>query len=150
MNARNYIGQKDFSVKRAIMWSHDEGDTWIGPYLNPDLPDPIVQGSMIAGDCTPVGLGVGKPLFFTNAHTTLDRANDTLMMSTSGGATWEKVLQIQHGCSEYVVDDVCCVYTCRRLIDLSLIAGTQVWCSSKTGRLGLVSTTVGPSRQTIL
>merc|ERR1712060_583875 len=24
MNARNYVGMKDFSVKRAIMWSHDE------------------------------------------------------------------------------------------------------------------------------
>ena len=43
------------------------------PYFNPDLPDPIVQGSMVAGDHTPASLGVGKPLFFTNAHTELDR-----------------------------------------------------------------------------
>ena len=27
MNARNYVGQADFTVKRAIMWSHDEGDS---------------------------------------------------------------------------------------------------------------------------
>jgi hypothetical protein len=27
MNARNYIGQHNFTVKRAIMWSHDEGDS---------------------------------------------------------------------------------------------------------------------------
>jgi hypothetical protein len=137
MNARNYVGQADFTVKRAIMWSHDEGDScewhldrhvqkqplrfvcaamshWlqsrvllaprvigIGPYLNPDLPDPVVQGSMVAGDHTPASLGVGEPLFFTNAHTELDRANDTLMMSTSGGLHWEEVFQIQHGCSEY-------------------------------------------------
>ena len=71
------------------------------PYLNPDLPDPIVQGSMVSGANTPASLGVGQPLFFTNAHTELDRANDTLMMSTSGGESWEPLLQIQHGCSEY-------------------------------------------------
>eukprot|EP01047_Picozoa_sp_COSAG01_P047512 COSAG01_NODE_4546_length_4932_cov_10.841092_1_plen_595_part_10 len=101
MNARNYIGQKSFSVRRAIMWSHDEGNSWIGPYLNGDLPDPIVQGSMIAGSATPPSLGIGQPLFFTNAHTELDRANDTLMMSTDGGARWLKVFQVQYGCSEY-------------------------------------------------
>ena len=28
---------------------------------------------MVAGDHTPASLGVGKPLFFTNAHTELDR-----------------------------------------------------------------------------
>ena len=27
MNARNYVGQANFTVKRAIMWSHDEGDS---------------------------------------------------------------------------------------------------------------------------
>ena len=101
MNARNYIGQKSFSVRRAIMWSNDEGTHWSDPYLSSDLPDPIVQGSMIAGSATPPSLGVGQPLFFTNAHTELDRANDTLMMSTDGGARWEKVFQVQHGCSEY-------------------------------------------------
>ena len=137
MNARNYIGQANFTVKRAIMWSHDEGDScehlqaalhfvfatmtrhgligsglvlhvWlcamhvgIGPYLNPDLPDPVVQGSMVAGDYTPVILGVGKPLFFTNAHMEFDRANNTLMMSMSGGLHWQEVFQIQNGCSEY-------------------------------------------------
>jgi hypothetical protein len=88
---------------------------------------------MVAGDNTPASLGVGKPLFFTNAHTELDRgvenvplfvpvviipaanrrcssfspikklkqgaffsaANDTLMMSTSGGLHWDEVFQIQ-------------------------------------------------------
>ena len=101
MNARNYLGQANHSVKRALMWSHDEGVSWSAPYLNPDLPDPIVQGSMVAGSHTPLGLGVGQPLFFTNAHSEWDRANDTLMMSTTGGATWQPLLRLQHGCSEY-------------------------------------------------
>ena len=111
-----------FESLKKLCAAHSEGKSWTAPYLNPDLPDPIVQGSMIAGDHTPPSLGVGEPLFFTNAHTELDRANDTyvrqppgrsfaerltgsfahrLMMSTSGGLHWEEVFQIQHGCSEY-------------------------------------------------
>ena len=31
---------------------------------------------------------------------------------------------LQQPCQRYALDAVCCVYTCRRLIDLSLIAGT--------------------------
>jgi hypothetical protein len=70
MNSRNYIGQQTHSVKRAIMWSHDEGTlptlaisgsarscasrcvfvdqgaSWTEPYFNPDLPSPICEGDM--------------------------------------------------------------------------------------------------------
>merc|ERR1712203_28679 len=83
------------------MWSHDEGKSWSLPYFNPDLPDPIVQGSMILGSRTPARLGVGQPLFFTHPQSAVDRANNSLLMSTDGGARWTNLLQVHHGCSEY-------------------------------------------------
>ena len=80
-----------FKTLNKLCAIHSEGKSWIGPYLNPDLPDPIVQGSMIAGDHTPPSLGVGKPLFFTNAHTELDRANDTYVRQPPGRSFAERL-----------------------------------------------------------
>ena len=41
MNARDYLGQRNYSVNRAIMWSDSEGTNWSKPYFAPDLPTPI-------------------------------------------------------------------------------------------------------------
>ena len=101
MNSRNYIGQNTHTVKRAIMWSHTQGRTWTAPYFNPDLPSPICEGDMILGAHTPAGLGVEQPLFFTHPQSALDRANGTLLMSTTGGARWTPLLTYQHGCHSY-------------------------------------------------
>ena len=80
-----------FESLKKLCAAHSEGKSWTAPYLNPDLPDPIVQGSMIAGDHTPPSLGVGKPLFFTNAHTELDRANDTYVRQPPGRSFAERL-----------------------------------------------------------
>ena len=56
---------------------------------------------MVLGSHTPAGLGVGQPLLFTHPHSALDRANGTLLMSTTGGARWAPLLTYQHGCHSY-------------------------------------------------
>jgi sialidase-1 len=101
MNSRNYIGQQTHSVKRAIMWSSDQGASWTEPYFNPDLPDPICEGDMVLGSHTPPTLGVGQPLLFTHPQSNLDRANGTLLMSITGGARWTPLLTYQNGCHSY-------------------------------------------------
>jgi hypothetical protein len=92
------IGQKTHTVKRAIMWSTNVGQSWTDPYFNPDLPSPICEGDMILGPHTPESLGADQPLFFTHPQSALDRANGTLLMSTTGGARWTPLLTYQHGC----------------------------------------------------
>ena len=83
------------------MWSEDQGKSWTAPYFNPDLPSPICEGDMILGVHTPTSLGVVQPLLFTHPHSALDRANGTLLMSTTGGARWTPLLTYQHGCHSY-------------------------------------------------
>ena len=53
---------------------------------------------MILGDRTDASLGVGKPLLLTHPQSELDRANGTLLMSTSAGTTWKRLLQYSYGC----------------------------------------------------
>lgn len=56
---------------------------------------------MITAEHTPSSLGVGQPLLFTHPQSALDRANGTLLMSTTGGARWNPLLTYQHGCHSY-------------------------------------------------
>ena len=59
------------------------GETWTPPLYNLDLPSPVENGDMILGAKTPASLGIGKPLLLTHPQSELDRANGTLMMSTT-------------------------------------------------------------------
>ena len=59
---------------------------------------PVENGDMILGGNTAASLGIGKPLLLTHPQSELDRANGTLLMSTTAGASWEKLLQYSHGC----------------------------------------------------
>eukprot|EP01043_Picozoa_sp_COSAG02_P057152 COSAG02_NODE_6891_length_3305_cov_2.754523_2_plen_128_part_00 len=65
---------------------------------NVDLPSPVENGDMILGATTPASLGIGKPLLLTHPQSELDRANGTLLMSTTAGLSWEVLLQYSHGC----------------------------------------------------
>ena len=77
LNARNYVNQSQQKVHRSIAWSHDGARSFSAVYFAPDLPDPVVEGSMILGNATPRSLGVGQPLFFTNPASFVAR-EDTL------------------------------------------------------------------------
>ena len=98
MTARNYLGQLQHTVHRAIMWSDTQGDNWTAPYFCPDLPSPVENGDIILGANTPKSLGIGQPLFLSHPHSEYDRANGTLLMSTDGGARWKQLIRYQPGC----------------------------------------------------
>ena len=74
------------------------GETWSEPLYNLDLPSPVENGDMISGATTPSSLGIGKPLLITHPQSELDRANGTLLMSTTAGVSWKVLLQYSHGC----------------------------------------------------
>lgn len=80
------------------VWLECTGDTWSRPLYNFDLPSPVENGDMISGVSTPASLGIGKPLLLTHPQSELDRANGTLLMSTTSGVSWETLLQYSHGC----------------------------------------------------
>jgi hypothetical protein len=56
---------------------------------------------MVFGEYTPVALGVGQPLFFTNPASELARQDITLKMSEDAGATWATVHLVEKGCGMY-------------------------------------------------
>jgi hypothetical protein len=55
----------------------------------------------VLGSHTPPSLGIGQPLLFTHPQSALDRANGTLLMSTTAGARWTPLLKYQNGCHSY-------------------------------------------------
>ena len=101
LNARNYINQSKQTVHRSIAWSDDGARSFSPVYFAPDLPDPVVEGSMILGSYTNQSLGVGQPLFFTNPASYVAREDITLKMSTDGAASWSTVHLVQRGCGMY-------------------------------------------------
>ena len=55
-----------------------------------------------------------------------DEVGDAMFILQEGGsAVYLKQNPRGNAVNRYVLDAVCCAYTCRRLIDLSLIAGTH-------------------------
>jgi hypothetical protein len=62
------------------------------------LPSPAENGDMILGARTAASLGIGQPLLLTHPNSEFDRANGTLLMSTTAGTSWEELLQYSHGC----------------------------------------------------
>ena len=101
LNARNYVHQAQKTVHRSIAWSLDGGRSFTPVYFAPSLPDPIVEGAMIFGRYTPLALGVGQPLFFTNPASESAREDITLKMSVDGAAHWSTVRLVQKGCGMY-------------------------------------------------
>jgi sialidase-1 len=72
---------------RLVSTSTDSGSTWSVPRLDPSLPEPICQGSILYyGTGTD---GKGQILFTNPAHQT-SRRHGTLRLSEDDGATWTK------------------------------------------------------------
>ncbi|MGB0824274.1 MAG: sialidase family protein, partial [Alphaproteobacteria bacterium] len=109
INARSCVGAGAAAVKdcgsnnlhpprdvahRMLGWSRDGGEHFGRQFLAMDLVDPVVEGSMLAVDN-------GTRLLFAHPNSMLDRRNMTLFSSTDKGLSWEVVLQIESGGSQY-------------------------------------------------
>ena len=83
MNSRNQRGDKR---ERIVSISSDGGATWDTIYFDPNLPDPVNQGSILT-----IGKKGGKAIIaFCNAADTQHRDNLTLRISYDEGKTWKK------------------------------------------------------------
>jgi sialidase-1 len=83
MNSRNQQGEKRM---RIVSISKDGGATWDTSYFDPQLPDPVNEGSLLA-----IGKKKGKTILaFSNAADTARRDNLTLRISYDEGKTWTK------------------------------------------------------------
>lgn len=80
MNSRNQQGNVR---SRIISLSSDGGISWDTTYYDPNLPDPVNQGSIVAFEQK------GKRyLAFANTADTANRDNLTIRISDDGGKTW--------------------------------------------------------------
>jgi len=92
MNMRNQRGD---IRQRIIGLSDDGGATWKETYFDPQLPDPICQGSILT-----IAQGKGPfTLAFSNAADTKNRDNLTIRISQDDGRTWPISIPIDHGAS---------------------------------------------------
>ena len=83
MNSRNQRGDKR---ERIVSISSDGGATWDTTYFDPNLPDPVNQGSILTA-----GMKRGKAIIaFCNAADAQRRDNLTLRISYDEGKTWKK------------------------------------------------------------
>ena len=83
MNSRNQRGDKR---ERIVSISSDGGATWNTIYFDPNLPDPVNQGSILT-----IGKKGGKAIIaFCNAADTQRRDNLILRISYDEGKTWKK------------------------------------------------------------
>lgn len=81
-NARN---QKGDIRQRIVAISNDGGQHWHDTYFDPNLPDPVCQGSILS-----FIEGKKTILAFCNAADTKNRDNLTLRISYDEGKTWVK------------------------------------------------------------
>lgn len=90
MNMRSYHGQGC----RAAAWSSNGGESWQGFRLEPSLPDPVCQGTvLLAGD--------PPALYFCNAAHQKERQGLSLRRSLDGGQSWQPPLVLHAGPAAY-------------------------------------------------
>ncbi len=83
MNIRNQGGDKRH---RIVAISSNGGANWDTVYFDPNLPDPVCQGSLLT-----IGTKKGKSIIaFCNAADTQQRDNLTLRISMDEGKIWKK------------------------------------------------------------
>ncbi len=90
MNIRNQRGD---IRQRIIGLSEDGSATWKETYFDPQLPDPICQGSILT-------IAQNKKAFtlaFSNAADTKNRDNLTIRISQDDGRTWPISIPIDNG-----------------------------------------------------
>jgi sialidase-1 len=87
MSVRN---QEGTVRQRILAYSSDGGATWEEEYFEPQLPDPVCQGSLLA-----LGTENGKTLLaHSNASDPKDRNHLTVKISTDEGRTWNRPITI--------------------------------------------------------
>jgi sialidase-1 len=90
MNIRNQRGD----IRQRIIGISDDGSaTWKETYFDPQLPDPICQGSIIT-------IAQNKQAFtlaFSNAADTKNRDNLTIRISQDDGRTWPITIPVDNG-----------------------------------------------------
>ena len=92
MNIRNQRGD---IRQRIIGLSEDGSATWKETYFDPQLPDPICQGSILT-------IAQNKQAFtlaFSNAADTKNRDNLTIRISKDDGRTWPISIPVDNGAS---------------------------------------------------
>ena len=89
MSIRN---QKGDIRSRILAFSSDGGQTWDGAYFEPQLPDPVCQGSILNLE-TQNGKTI---LAHSNASDPKDRNNLSMKISSDEGKTWSKTLVIDY------------------------------------------------------
>jgi sialidase-1 len=90
MNIRNQRGD---IRQRIVGLSANGGSTWDDTYFDPQLPDPVCQGSII----TIAQKKGAYSLAFSNAADTQNRDNLTIRISHDDGRTWPISIPIDHG-----------------------------------------------------
>ncbi len=109
INCRNYVGEK----RRAIAWSHDQGETFTGFRWDEALVEPICQASLVR---LPNELA-GAPdhvLFANPASSTRERL--TVRLSSDGCHSWPHAKLLHAGPAAYsdlaLLPDgtICCLY----------------------------------------
>lgn len=101
MNARNYIGKDKRTGGRAILYSHDGGETFAFSHIARDLPDSICQGDMASDVRGRRHAGPSGALLFSNPTSRVRRQNLSVHVSLDGALSWEPILQIFAGPSAY-------------------------------------------------
>lgn len=87
MSIRN---QKGDIRSRILAYSSDGGLTWDEAYFEPQLPDPVCQGSILD-----IGVENGKTILaHSNSSDPKNRNNLTIKISWDEGKTWAKTLVI--------------------------------------------------------
>lgn len=92
MNIRNQRGD---IRQRIIGLSEDGSATWKETYFDPQLPDPICQGSIL----TIAQKKQAFTLAFSNAADTKNRDNLTIRISQDDGRTWPISIPVDNGAS---------------------------------------------------
>jgi len=87
MSVRN---QEGTVRQRILAYSSDGGATWEEEYFEPQLPDPVCQGSLLA-----LGTENGKTLLaHSNAADPNERNHLTVKLSWDEGKTWARSIPI--------------------------------------------------------
>lgn len=87
---------------RKISYSYDGGVSWTEPELDPRLPDPRNNASIIrAYPNAPEGSALAKVLLFSNSSNPATRNKGTIRMSCDDGQTWPIAKEFRAGSTEY-------------------------------------------------
>jgi len=92
LNSRSYHDAQ----RRAVSWSRDGGDTWYGPFLHPQLVDPVCQGSSLR-----MTQGDDSFLLFSNPASPRERRDVTVRVSRDDGQTYTAGMRLSEGFGAY-------------------------------------------------